>query len=78
MRFTNFLSGAITSAKLTLCQEVHTHRGKLVKPDQLDVLKTQTVPQLVSLSGVRSGGLGTAQRRQGASSHPASSPRARP
>lgn len=49
MRFTNFLSGAITSAKLTLCQEVHTHRGKLVKPDQVDVLKTQTVPQLVSL-----------------------------
>ena len=34
--------------------------------------------QLVSLSGVCGGGLGTAQCRQGASSHPASYPRARP
>lgn len=38
MRFTNFLSGAITSAKLTPCQEVHTQQCKLEKPHQ-DVLK---------------------------------------
>lgn len=34
--------------------------------------------QLVSLRGVRGGGLGTAQCRQGASSHPASCPRTHP
>lgn len=39
MRITNFLRGAITSAKLTPCQEAQTQRGKLEKSDQADVLK---------------------------------------